>query len=70
MVEIITREFIQMNGTAGEVRLFFLFMCYLMPGSKNMKEVSSLSRVDGAGESQDTTEINAHDELRITAGHL
>jgi len=54
MVEIITREFIQMAGSAGEVRTHHIFA--LLLHSKQKVEHFHFPHVhlDGAGESQDS----------------
>lgn len=67
MVEIITREFIQMASTAGEVDYIFIddfklraehFFFFL-----NKKNNAFL--VDGAGKSKDSAEIYADDEFGV-----
>lgn len=74
MVEIITREFIQMTGSAGEVRLWFpllivshsamFFVFFALHCCK------CLTCADGARESQDATEIHAHDEPGVSTRRL
>lgn len=79
MVEIITREFIQMAGTAGEVRLVTkaifkmtklseLGTCVRWRALPNVASLFLCS--DGVGESEDAAQVHADDEPGVAAGYL
>lgn len=66
MVEIITREFIQMGGSAGEVRI----QTNWLPFVSKWKNEASAFHPDGVGASQDSAEVHVDDESGVPARYL
>lgn len=75
MVEIITREFIQMASNAGEVIAVATLAILII--AKETKVVYNSWNfflipvyLDGAGEGQDSAQVNVDDEPRVAAGYF
>lgn len=70
MVEIITREFIQMSSSAGEVSgTASLTEVDVTPASVSSADCHSV-RPDGAGKSQNSAQVHVDDEPGVAAGDL
>lgn len=71
MVEIITREFIQMASSAGEVKTATHLHQLMLLGKRKLKHLHvSFASPDGARASQNPAQIHADDELGVTARYF
>lgn len=70
MVEIITREFIQMGGSAGEVRTLTTLASFDAEKRKAKPLDFPIPCTDGAGESQNSAKVHVDDESRVSSCYI